>query len=86
MLGDPHQCRLHSERCLALAKRSKKAKDRETFLTMAETWRKLAAEIESHGALLRTISEMELGEPSESRSMKKGYHHAPEERFFPQDG
>ena len=32
MSGDPHECRSHSERCLALAKRSKKAKDRETFL------------------------------------------------------
>ena len=67
MSGDPHQCRSHSERCLALAKRSKKAKDRETFLALAETWRKLAAETESDGALLRTISQMELGEPSETR-------------------
>ncbi len=61
MSGDPHQCRCHSERCLALARRSKKAKDRETFLAMANTWRKLAAENESDAALLRAISEMELG-------------------------
>ena len=66
MSGDPHQCRLNAERCLSLAKRSKKAKARETFLAMAETWRKLAAENESDAALLRAISEMELGEPHEA--------------------
>ena len=56
MSGDPHQCRLNAERCLALAQKSKKAKVRETFLAMAETWRKLAAETESDGALLRAIT------------------------------
>jgi hypothetical protein len=30
---------------------------------MAETWKKLAAEIESDQALFRTLSELEFGEP-----------------------
>ena len=67
MSGDPQQCRINAERCLALAKRSKKAEARETFLAMAGTWRKLAAETESDAALLRAISEIELGEAFETQ-------------------
>ena len=67
MSGDPNQCRLNAERCLALAKRSKKAEVGQTLLAMADTWRNLASETESDGALLRAISEMELGDSFETR-------------------
>ena len=69
MSGDPHQCRLNAERCKALAKRSKKVEVRRTFLVMADTWRKLAAELKSDGPLLRAISEMELGQPYDAEPM-----------------
>jgi hypothetical protein len=66
MPGDPHQCRSNAARCLALARRARRPAARRTFAAMAETWNKLAAETESDQALLRAISEMELGEPYET--------------------
>ena len=66
MPGDPYQCRLNAARCLALAKRARRPEVRQSFTALAETWRKLAAEVESDEALLRAISELEFGEPYEA--------------------
>jgi lipid A disaccharide synthetase len=64
MPGDSHQCRRNATRCLALAQRARKPETRRNFALMAETWEKLAAEMESDRVLLATLHEMELGEPS----------------------
>lgn len=66
MPGDPDQCRLNAARCLALAERAWRPEVRQAFIDLAQTWKKLAAEIESDQALFRAISEMEFGEPYEA--------------------
>jgi hypothetical protein len=63
MPGDPHQCRLYASRCLALAKRARKPGAQQTFTEMAETWTRLAAEMEADQTLFQALSEMEFGEP-----------------------
>jgi hypothetical protein len=63
MPGDPHQCRVHSARCLPLAQAARNPETRQNFAGMAETWTKLAAEIESDQALLSALHELELGDP-----------------------
>jgi len=63
MPGNPHQCRLYASRCLKLAERARRPGMRQTFIALAETWTRLAAELESDQALLQAISEMELSEP-----------------------
>jgi hypothetical protein len=63
MPGNPEQCRLNAARCLKLAKRARRPETRETFTALAETWTRLAAELESDEALLRAISELQFSEP-----------------------
>ena len=65
MPGDPHQCRLYAGRCLGLAKRARKPEARQMFREMAETWNRLAAELEADQTLLQAISEIELGGPDD---------------------
>ena len=63
MPGDPKECRVNAVRCLRLAKRARRPEVRQAFVALAETWTRLAAELESDQALLRTISEPEFSEP-----------------------
>jgi hypothetical protein len=63
MPGDPKECRFNAVRCLRLAKRARRPEVRQAFVALAETWTRLAAELESDQALLRTISELEFSEP-----------------------
>jgi hypothetical protein len=66
MPGNPIECRFNAVRCLALAERARRPEVRQTLTALAETWRKLAAEIESDQPLLRTISALEFSEPYEA--------------------
>ncbi len=63
MLGDPEQCRLNAVRCLKLSQRAKDPTRRQDLASMAETWEKLAAELDSEQALLNALPELEFGEP-----------------------
>ena len=63
MPGNPGQCHLNATRCLGLAKRARRPEMRDTFTALAETWTRLAAELESDEALLRTLSDLEFSEP-----------------------
>jgi hypothetical protein len=66
MPGNPHQCRLNAKRCLRLAEHARRPEMRAVFTALAETWTRLAAELDSDQALLRTISELEFSEPYEA--------------------
>ena len=66
MPGDPHQCRMNAARCLTLAKRAWRADVRQGLTELAQTWNRLAAEIESDEALFQVISEIEVAEPYEA--------------------
>jgi hypothetical protein len=47
-----HQCRLNAERCLQLAERAGRPEMRQNLTALAETWTRLAAQLESDEALL----------------------------------
>jgi hypothetical protein len=64
MPGNLHQCRLNAARCLALARRARRPEPQEAFA--------LAAETEADDALLRAVSNMEFGEPSEALPLALG--------------
>jgi hypothetical protein len=66
MPGNPDQCRLNAKRCLRLAEHARRPEMRAAFTALAETWTRLAAELDSDQALLRTISELEFSEPYEA--------------------
>jgi hypothetical protein len=63
MPGDPEQCRLNAARCLRLSERAKDPARRQSLAALADTWKKLAAELEADQALLRTLSELEFDGP-----------------------
>jgi hypothetical protein len=60
MADDPHDCRLNAKRCLELAGSAATPEDRQAWLALAETWKQLAAEMDSEEALLQTLAEMDL--------------------------
>jgi hypothetical protein len=66
MPGDPKECRLNAERCLRLGERARRQEARQNFATLAETWTKLAAELESDQALLQALSELNISEPRDA--------------------
>jgi hypothetical protein len=61
MAGNPSECRLHAVHCSQLAEAAATPEARQDLLALAETWRRLAAELESDQALLQTICELEVG-------------------------
>ena len=63
MPGDPAQCRLYAARYLELSKRANNLARRQNLAALAETWTKLAAELESDQALLKALSEINVDEP-----------------------
>jgi hypothetical protein len=63
MTGNSQQCRLNAVHCLALAGQAISPDSRRDFIALADTWNRLAAELESDEALLQAMSEMELSEP-----------------------
>jgi hypothetical protein len=58
------ECRLNAARCLKLAHHASSPEDREAEAVMAETWRRLAAQIECDASLLHALSELEVGAAS----------------------
>lgn len=63
MPGDPHECREHARNCAELAKQATTAQARQTFLSLSETWLRLASELESAQAFLQVMDGMELETP-----------------------
>jgi hypothetical protein len=63
MPGDPAQCRLNAMRCFKLSERARDPARRQHLAALAETWTKLAAELESDQTLLNALSEMNFEEP-----------------------
>ena len=63
MLGDPNECRVNVICHLKLADGASNAETHESFAALAETWTRLAAELESEQALLNTLSELKFDQP-----------------------
>jgi hypothetical protein len=53
MPGDPSECREHAKSCLQLAAEAHSSQAKETFESLAESWLRLAADLESARALLK---------------------------------
>jgi hypothetical protein len=52
MAGDPSECRKHAKACLRLAAEAHSPQAKETFENLAETWLRLAADLDAAKALL----------------------------------
>ena len=63
MPGDPAKCRLNAARYSELSKRAQDPARRERLVALAETWTRLAAELEADQALLNALSELQFDEP-----------------------
>ena len=63
MPGDPAQCRLYAARYLKLSDVPKTPRGASVSPSLAQTWTKLAAELESDQALLNALSEINFDEP-----------------------
>jgi hypothetical protein len=64
MPEDPHECELNEARFRQLAESASTPNERESLLSLAETWKRLLAETQAEEALLDTLVSMELsGEP-----------------------
>lgn len=56
MHGEPKECRLHARDCRTFAMTARSAEAADTFLSMAENWDALAAELESAQIFLATMT------------------------------
>ena len=57
MPGDPRECRQHALTCVRLAQTSASSQAREQFANLAQTWIRLADELESTENLLAALDE-----------------------------
>ena len=67
-MHDPRECR---QRALTFAQRAQTSatpEARQTFANLANTWLKLAADIEASQALLETWGDLEPEEPKQRRA------------------
>ena len=55
MPGDPKECRDHALRCLELAKMASSPQVRANFLDLANTWSRLAADLEATLAMVKIM-------------------------------
>ncbi|MGA7545432.1 MAG: hypothetical protein WBW08_06340 [Methyloceanibacter sp.] len=58
MPGDPNECRRHALNCAKLGEKAVSASDREHLLNLANTWRRLADELEATQYLFDAINGM----------------------------
>jgi hypothetical protein len=63
MPGDPARCRLNAARYTELSERAKDPTRRKKLVDLAETWTRLASELEADQALLNALSELQFDEP-----------------------
>jgi hypothetical protein len=59
MPGNPHECRLNAAQCSKLAKTAVTS-ECDALFALADTWKRLAAELEADQKLLQVLSELDL--------------------------
>jgi hypothetical protein len=59
MPGNPHECRVNAAHCSRVAQ-NVITSECDAFLALANTWKKLAAELEADQMLLQALSELHL--------------------------
>jgi hypothetical protein len=63
MPGDPKECREHARRCAEFAKFATTPEAREQFLSLQQSWMRLAADLESAKAFIDALEEMDAEPP-----------------------
>jgi hypothetical protein len=71
MPGDPKECRQRALNCMLLAKEATTEKLKQTFLNLAQSWTRLAVELEDAGMLLKSLSEIELANAPALESLSR---------------
>ena len=61
MPGDPNECREHARNCLQLAAEAYNPEAKETFERLAQTWLRLAADLESARVLVKEWGRLPKG-------------------------
>jgi hypothetical protein len=56
MPGDPKECREHANACMRIAHTASSPEDKEHFVSLANTWRRIAADLESTQGLLGVLN------------------------------
>ena len=71
MPGDPKECRQHALTCVRLAQTSASPQAREQFASLAQTWIKLADDLERSQAFLDALDDETgpKGEPPNLRAL-----------------
>jgi hypothetical protein len=59
MPGDPKECRQHALNCMLLAKQTANQESKQTFLSLSQSWTRLAVELENAQPLLDAVNEMD---------------------------
>jgi hypothetical protein len=59
MPGDPKECRQHALNWMLLAKQTANQESKQTFLSLSQSWTRLAVELENAQALLDAVNEMD---------------------------
>jgi hypothetical protein len=81
MASQTEACRAHALRCAEVAQRAHTREDRREFLKFAESWERLANEIEHNELLIQLIdelaaeSQLELPEPTKDRRATRPFRH-----------
>jgi hypothetical protein len=63
MPGDPKECREHARRCAELASISTTPEAREQFISLQQSWMRLAADLEQAKAFIAALDEMDADPP-----------------------
>jgi hypothetical protein len=71
MPGTPKECRDNADCCRRLAETATGVTARETFLNLADTWDRLACELENAQAFLEAMEEIEPPKPFGGRERKR---------------
>jgi hypothetical protein len=77
MPGDPRTCRQHALACMLLAKEATTAQSKQLFHDLAQSWSRLAAELQDAQSLLVALDSMEL---SSAPSDDEDWHEEAEPR------
>ena len=59
MPGDPKECRQHARRCAELASIATTPEAREQFLSLEQSWMRLAADLDQAKAFIAALDKMD---------------------------
>jgi hypothetical protein len=67
MPGDPNECRERARHCAEAARIANAPEERELFASLAQSWTRLAAELEEAQVFLNTMAQVEAAGSDKSQ-------------------